>query len=115
MTLSPWIERYEEEIASASRYVKHKSGVPVEVQFLSNEPEEMQFTKDGKQVTSWNFPVRVNEMGKLREKTESVTSSRLMRLIIEEAKKAPLQGRIFTITAIGDGLQRMWTMMEVKK
>ncbi|MGD0951043.1 MAG: hypothetical protein ABR985_01385 [Methanotrichaceae archaeon] len=109
-----WFDRYEDERAAMSKYVKHKSGVPIEVEFLSDVPEPREFMKDGKQITSWNFSVKVNEGGKLRDKTESVTSSRLMRLIIEEAKKAPLSGRTFTITAIGDGLQRMWTMTEVK-
>ena len=110
-----WIESYKDDRESKSKYVRHLSGVPVDVEFLSNEPERRVFTKEGKEIVSWNFPVRVNESGKLREKTESVTSSRLMNLIIEEAKKAPLQGRTFIITAIGDGLQRMWTMVEVKK
>lgn len=110
-----WIDKYDEDKASKSKYVRHLSGVPVDEEFLSNEPERRVFTKEGKEITSWNFPVRVNESGKLREKTESITSSRLMNLIIVEAKKASLQGRTFTITAIGDGLQRMWTMTEVKK
>jgi hypothetical protein len=110
-----WVEEYEEDQASRSKFVKNKPGVPVETEFLSNEPEKKEFTKDGKTITSWNFPVKVMESGKQREKTLSVTSSRLMRLIIEEARKAPLQGRTFIITAIGDGLQRMWTIAEVKK
>ncbi len=110
-----WIVGFEDDQASKSKFVKHRSGVPIVVEFLSNEPEKNVFVKDGKEIVSWNFPVKVNESGKLREKTESVTSTRLMRLIIEEAKKAPLKGRTFTITAIGDGLQRMWTMTEVMK
>jgi hypothetical protein len=83
-----WAEEYEDDQASRSKFVKNKSGVPVEMEFLSNEPEKKEFTKEGKTITSWNFPVKVKESGKQREKTLSVTSSRLMRLIIEEAKKS---------------------------
>lgn len=110
----PWFDDYEDYKASKSKYLKHKSGIPVEVEFLADEPEVREFTKDGKQITSWNFTVKVNEGGKLREKVESVTSTRLMNLIAAESKKASLQGRRFIITASGDGLQRMWTMVEVK-
>lgn len=114
LTPPDWLDEYEDYRASKSKFVKHKNGVPIEIEFITDGPEKREFTKDGKVITSWNFPVRINEGGKIREKISSITSDRLMSLIINEAKKAPLKGRKFTITASGDGLNRVWTMVEVK-
>jgi hypothetical protein len=110
---SSWIEEYEK--SKSSKYLKHLSGIPIEVTFLSNDPEVKEFSKDEKQIKCYEWRGKTVDESGSRETIESVTSSRLVKLIIAEAKKAPLTGRTFTITAIGDGLQRMWTMTEAKR
>lgn len=98
-----------------SRYIKFVSGTPVVMTFLSEEPlRKIMMEKDGTQKTLFEWKVSVNDGGRVKEKTLGVGSKRLLRALVDREKKAPLFGRTLSVTAIGDGFQRVWSISEVR-
>lgn len=112
MSQEDWKDDVDDWLSSSK--VKHPSGVPVKVTFLDSNPMKRIFTKDGKEITCFDWVVQVEESGKPRKKIESVSSKRLLALIRKAADERPLKGRTFVIIAIGDGILRTWTLDEVK-
>lgn len=98
-----------------SKYVRFSSGVPIEVTFKTEEPEKkMLTTKDGKQIPSYQWRVTIKDGGRIKEKILAVASRRLLQALMAENKKAPLLNRSLIVTAIGEGVQRIWTISEAK-
>jgi hypothetical protein len=92
-------------------YCKINSGESKEVTFLDNDPTDKTSFIKGREVISIEFQVDCGG----RDMTLSVTSKGLLRQIRDAAMIASLRGRTFTISASGDGMQKRYTMLEVKK
>lgn len=97
------------EVAFSGPYVKFANGTECIVQFIK-EPYERNFTINGKEKISYEFTVKINEV----EKTMSVTSRRLMDMLIAEERRRSLIGRTLRIKAIGNGTARYWEVEGVK-
>jgi len=97
------------ETVESSDYIKFKDGQKQRITFL-DAPEVGEFTgKDGKTKPSFDFPVEVDG----EEKTWSVTSKKLLDLILEEDDDNPIEGRTFDISCKGEGFDRRYRMKEV--
>lgn len=114
-----WADRAEEEFAG--EFVKFKDGVRRKIIF-SDPPEYREFkAKDGKTKPSFDFVVNVDG----EEKTLSVTSKRLMEILLSENKDAKqdayvededdwyLRDKAYWITAVGEGFDRQWRFKEI--
>lgn len=70
--------------------------------------------KDGSQKTSYEWRVSLrNGSDKPKEKILGTSSKRLLKGLKEQDQKQSLEGRTFRITAIGDGMQRVYNIEEV--
>jgi len=97
------------DVVESSDYIKFKDGQKQRITFL-DAPEVGEFTgKDGKTKPSFDFPVEVDG----EEKTWSITSKKLLDLILEEDDDNPIEGRTFDITCKGEGFDRRYRMKEV--
>jgi hypothetical protein len=101
-----WTERAE--MVFSGPFVKFSNGTEYFVEFLM-EPSERKFYLGGKEKTSFEFPVRINET----EKSMGVTSERLMKKLMAEDKKASIIGRTLRIRALNDGTARDWEVESV--
>jgi hypothetical protein len=114
-----WADQAAEEFAG--EYVKFKDGVRRKIIF-SDPPEYREFkAKDGKSKPSFDFMVNVDG----EDKTMSVTSKRLMDLLLSENKDARenadckdeddwyLRGKAYWVTAVGEGFDRQWRFKEI--
>jgi len=113
MIPSNWHDLVEQMVEP--RYIKFVSGVPVVLTILSEEPRRRMMTeKDGTQKPLFEWNVSINDGGRVRKKVLSVGSKRLLRGLAEQDETDPLMGRTLSITAIGDGFQRVWSISEVQ-
>lgn len=114
-----WATQAEEEFAG--EFVKFKDGVRRKIIF-SDPPEYREFkAKDGKTKPSFDFVVSADG----EEKTLSVTSKRLMEILLSENKDAKqdadvededdwyLRDKAYWITAVGEGFDRQWRFKEI--
>ena len=103
-----WAQKAK-EVAESSDYIKFKDGQKIRITFL-DEPEVGEFTgKDGKTKPSFDFPVEVEG----QEKTWSITSKKLLDLVLEEHEEQDIIGRTFDISCKGEGFDRRYRMKEV--
>ena len=114
-----WADQAAEEFAG--EFVKFKDGVKRKIVF-SDPPEYREFkAKDGKTKPSFDFVVSADG----EEKTLSVTSKRLMEILLSENKDAKedaseededdwyLRDKSYWITAVGEGFDRQWRFKEI--
>jgi len=95
--------------ALGPEYVTFDEGETVRCRFL-DWPKKGQFaTEAGAIVDSYYFPVEVDG----EEMVLSASSKRLQRLLLPLLEVDELIGKVYDITAIGEGMKRKWTLKRV--
>lgn len=103
-----WDETAEDDFGG--EYVNFKDGKIHRIQFVGNPIREtFRPAGEDKNVLSYSFPVM--EGGEAI--FASVTSKRLMKILIELQREGKLMGKTYDITPVGEGMGKQWIVQEV--